>query len=198
MVVGGGVLTPNDVKMFQTQQQNTFETKFGPPLMNTIIVLNAAKAPTDDVEVRRTIIHAIDKAAIVDKQMAGIEQVADSLFPKDAPYCNVDLTPRWDYDFEKAKLINCPVPLVKEVIKTEIVKQEVIKTVAADDEDNLPLILGLSLGIGVPCLLCAAGAFFLGKSKGYKALEAQMLDEKAAKESNDKAETVGAPAKNEV
>jgi len=108
MVVGGGVLTPNQVEEFRTQQQNTFETRFGPPLMNSIIVLNAAKSPTNDVAVRRTIIHAIDKASIIDKEMAGNELVADSLFPKDAPYCNVDLTPRWDYDFEKAVLMNCP------------------------------------------------------------------------------------------
>merc|ERR1719217_84811 len=87
---------------------NDFTAVLGPPLMNTIIVLNAAKAPTSDIELRKVIIHAVNKAKIVDEEMAGTAMVADSLFPKDAPYCDVDLTPRWDYDFEKAKMMNCP------------------------------------------------------------------------------------------
>merc|ERR1711912_185521 len=70
--------------------------------------MNAAKWPTDDIQLRETILHAVDKASIVDAELAGSAMVADSLFPKNAPYCNLDLTPRWDYDIEKARLMNCP------------------------------------------------------------------------------------------
>jgi len=157
MVVGGGVLTPTDVKEFQTQHLTNFETKLGPALGNQIIVQNAAKSPTNDIEVRKLIQHAVDKARIVDTEMAGMEQVADSLFPKSRPYCDIDLTPRWDYDFQKAHLMNCsPSP--------------------DEDHANTALILGLVLGIGIPCLALAAGAFIYGRRRGYQDLEAQLLD----------------------
>merc|ERR1719389_311593 len=97
--------------------------------------MNAAKAPTDDIQLRKVVMHAIDKASIVNQELAGSAMVADSLFPKDAPYCNVDLTPRWDYDIEKAKLMNCP------VVTDSSEKDD-------DDEANLGLILGLCIGIG--------------------------------------------------
>jgi len=180
MVVGGGVLTPNTVKEFQTQHQNTFQTKLGPPLMNTIIVLNAARPPTNDIAVRRLIIHAINKAAIVNTEMSGIEQVADSLFPKDAPYCNVDLTPRWDYDFEKARLMNCPV-------------KTITTTASQEESDNTILIAGLVLGIGVPCIALAGLAFWFGRRKGYSDLESQMLEKQKAQKAKEMSDTVGIP-----
>lgn len=30
------------------------------------------------------------------------------LLPHSAPYCNVDLSPKWGYDREKAEFLNCP------------------------------------------------------------------------------------------
>merc|ERR1712167_428459 len=112
MVVGGGVLTPAQVKDIDVRHANRFDVSMGPPLMNTIVVMNAARAPTDDLQLRKVIMHAVDKASIVAAELAGSAQVADSVFPKDAPYCDVDLTPRWDYDLEKARLMNCPKPSV--------------------------------------------------------------------------------------
>ena len=53
------------------------------------------------------IIHAIDKATFLEEGFAGLEQPADQLLPKSAPYCNVELSPKWGYDLEKAKLLNC-------------------------------------------------------------------------------------------
>lgn len=119
MVVGAGVLTPSQVRDFDHSHANDFQVVNGPPLMNTIIVMNAAKAPTDDIQLRKVIMHAVDKASIVDSELAGSAIVADSLFPKDAPYCNLDLTPRWDYDIEKATLMNCPASSDYEQLKSE-------------------------------------------------------------------------------
>lgn len=152
MVVGGGVLTPTQVRDFEQNHIADFQVLHGPPLMNSIVVMNSGKRPTDSLQVRKVIMHAIDKASIVDTELAGSTTVADSLFPKDAPYCNVDLTPRWDYDFEKAELLNCPGQGQDQ-----------------DDKDDLPLILGLTLGIGLPLLACMGVAcFFIGKNAGYK------------------------------
>ena len=53
-------------------------------------------------------IHAVDKGAIIDKELAGLDEPVDALFSKKAPNCHVDLTPKWNYDFEKAELLNCP------------------------------------------------------------------------------------------
>lgn len=149
MVVGAGVLPPVDIAEFRSLRRGAFVTMLGPPLMNTLIVLNTAKTPTDDIRLRTAIVHAVNKAAIVDKELAGLEEPAASLFPNDAPYCDVDLTPRWDYDFQKASLLNCP---------------EV-----AESRPDLGLILGLSLGLGLPVCLGAAGLCYgLGTRVGYR------------------------------
>jgi len=155
MVVGGGVLTPAQVKEFQDKHSNDFQVVMGPPLMNTIIVMNAAKAPTSDLALRKMIMHAVDKASILTRELAGSASVADSLFPKDAPYCDVDLTPRYDYDFEKAQYMNCPARL-------------------ENDGPNIGLIVGLVLGIGIPALLVVgASCFCVGKRKGKALLDSQ-------------------------
>ena len=31
----------------------------------------------------------------------------DNVFPRGAPYCDIDLSPRWSYDLEKAVLLSC-------------------------------------------------------------------------------------------
>jgi len=169
VAVGDKVLTPQQVQEFQNDHSETHATIMGPRLFNQIVVMNAAKAPTDDIEVRRLIMHSVDKAAIVQKEMYGQAAVADSLFPRDAPYCDIDLTPRWDYDFEKATLMNCPDILVSD-----------------EDEVDEGLVLGLSLGIGLPVLAGIAGAvcFFAGRKVGYKEFS----------EENDQRVRAGPPA----
>eukprot|EP00971_Amphidinium_carterae_P177859 3527479-Amphidinium_carterae.1 len=83
--------------------------------------------------------HAVDKASIIDAEMPGMAQVADSLYPKDAPYCNVDLTPRWDYDFEKAQLMNCPAATATVTVTVQGDVQTAESS--GDDDDNTGLIL---------------------------------------------------------
>lgn len=107
-VMGSGVLEAGDLKTLQTKYVSDFHVFLGPPIMNRIIIMNANKAPTDDLTLRKVIMHAVNKAAIIDKELYGLAEPVDTMFPKNAPYCNLDLTPRWDYDFEKAKLLNCP------------------------------------------------------------------------------------------
>ena len=45
----------------------------------------------------------------VEKELGALGTPVDGIFPRDAPYCDVDLTPTWDYDnqiFESAKCTN--------------------------------------------------------------------------------------------
>ncbi|KAG7346565.1 nickel ABC transporter, periplasmic nickel-binding protein [Nitzschia inconspicua] len=117
----------------------------------------------NDVELQgkiKTIIHAINKAAFVEQELKGLQQVVDNVFPLEAPFCDVDLTPRWDYDLEKAILLSC-------------VKEEggifTVATETKDDDDNNPLALALGLGLGFPLLaVIAFAASFYHKSKKFE------------------------------
>merc|ERR1712045_646371 len=102
------------------------------------------------------IMHAVNKAAIVDAELAGSSVVADSLFPKDAPYCNIDLTPRWDYDIEKAQLMNCPT----------VISDSGGSDGESGGSDTLVVVLGI-VG-GIVCLaIIGAACFFVGRTSGY-------------------------------
>jgi hypothetical protein len=112
-------------------------------IQNRNIVFNTAKSPTDDLQTRKVIIHAIDKATIIDAVMSGIDAPVDSLFPKDAPYCGADLTPKPDYDLEKAVLLNCPIPTKKdERLTDDAIAAIAVVSVAA-------LMFGVSLAVMV-------------------------------------------------
>jgi ABC-type transport system substrate-binding protein len=105
--MGAGVLEPKDLKEIQTDYTTKFQVFLGPPIQNRVIIMNANKAPTDDLTFRKVVMHAVNKAAIIDKELYGFAEPVDTLFPKNAPFCGLDLTPRWDYDIEKAKLLRC-------------------------------------------------------------------------------------------
>ena len=61
-----------------------------------------------DEDVRKTVVHAVNKNPIIESELSGFESPTGQLFSKNAPYCDVDLTPRFDYDLEKAEFLNCP------------------------------------------------------------------------------------------
>jgi len=107
-VIGAGIFGKTNIEAYEAN--SNFKVSFTEPIQNRIVIFNTAKAPTDSLELRKVIIHAVDKAALVKKEMGDLAQPVDSLFPKHAPYCNVELTPKWDYDIEKAQLLNCIVP----------------------------------------------------------------------------------------
>ena len=73
-----------------------------------IFVFNSKKSPTDDIKVRQAIIHAVDKAHFLENEFANLEEPVTQLLPRSAPFCNIDLSPKWGYDVEKAKFLNCP------------------------------------------------------------------------------------------
>ena len=109
-VMGADVLTGESVADLKYNHWDKVSVSLTESLQNRNIVFNTAKYPTDDLQTRKVIIHAVDKASIVEEVTSGIDTPVDSLFPKDAPYCGADLTPKADYDLEKAVFLNCPVP----------------------------------------------------------------------------------------
>jgi nickel transport system substrate-binding protein len=140
MVVGDGVLAPTDLIAFRTERSTKFHTFMSPVLMHSLVIINSGKEPTTDIALRKAIIHGVDKASIIEKEFGGLGDPVDRLFPSSAPYSDVALTPRWDYDFEKAQMLNCPEPST-----VDGDGQQVSGTVATRMIRSLGLLLGLNL-----------------------------------------------------
>ena len=169
VVWGSGVLSDtaifdieNDVKL-----QKDIRVFHSDDIQNVILLLNSGLPPLDDINVRKTIIHSINKSAFVQKELKGLQSVVDNVFPREAPYCDLDLTPRWDYDFEKAILLSCSDS------KALSTGQQIRGSSA---ENNEALALGLGLGLGFLVLFMAVIAIFFYKR--VKILEVK-LDKKA-------------------
>ena len=107
MVLGTGPLTSIQVRDIQLYNSTDYDVIRGEVLQNAILVMNTNREPTNDINVRKAIIHGINKAEFIDKEFAGLEQPVNQFLPLSAPYCDVDLNPKWDYDLEKALLLNC-------------------------------------------------------------------------------------------
>ena len=65
--------------------------------MNVALIMNIA-----DIDTRKAVVHAVNKGPIVDSELGGIEEPASQLFSENAPYCDIDRTPKFNYDLEKA------------------------------------------------------------------------------------------------
>lgn len=109
MAMGIGPLTPLQVQEIKFNHSDRFHVHHSEVTQNSLLIMNTAKAPTDDINVRKAIIHALDKAFFVEKEFAGLEQPASQLMPVSLPFCDLDLTPKWSYDFVKAASLNCQV-----------------------------------------------------------------------------------------
>ena len=157
IVWGGGVLSAKHLIALDEDESNNLSVYHSDDIQNVILLLNSGKAPLDDINVRKTIIHAINKKEIIDHSLGGLFKPVDNVFPNDAPYCDVDMTPRWDYDLEKAEYLNCP------------------------EKPNRALALGLGLGLGLTTLVGLAVSFiYVRRTKVLESeLEDLLLNEKA-------------------
>ena len=108
MALGTGPLSSQQVRDLQLLHSTKFDVTRSEVLQNAMIVLNTNRVPTNSLETRKAIIHAVNKAAFLNAEFADLEQPVSQLLPLSAPYCDVDLNPKWSYDFEKAFLLNCP------------------------------------------------------------------------------------------
>lgn len=161
VIWGAGVLPDKDIASIQDsdEYEGKIEVFHSKDIQNVILLLNSGKAPLDDINVRKTIIHSIDKAAIVEKELSGLQKVVDNVFPRDAPYCDVDLTPRWDYDIEKAKLLFCE---------------------NESSDNSKSLAIGLGVGLGALFLLAVAAVFSINKRRINAETELELLRQKDA------------------
>eukprot|EP00937_MAST-01D_sp_MAST-1D-sp2_P000251 g251.t1 len=100
---GGGALSPSDLVALQ-KSTNT-KTYYTEAIQNVLLLLNSGAAPLNDIQVRKALIHAVDKMAFIDKELYGLQKPVDNVFPRGAPFCDVDFDPKWDYDFEKAEML---------------------------------------------------------------------------------------------
>ncbi|KAL7490864.1 hypothetical protein ACHAWT_000376 [Skeletonema menzelii] len=104
---GDGVLPSNSITDIAAMNDPSLNVHVGEDIQNVVLLLNTATPPLDDIRVRKSIIHAINKSALVKKELGGFTEPVDNVFPRSMPYCDVDLTPHWDYDLEKAILLSC-------------------------------------------------------------------------------------------
>jgi peptide/nickel transport system substrate-binding protein len=74
----------------------------GPILRNRNIILNMNKEPFDDIKVRQALNYAIDKQAISEYVMAGIDEPARGAFPSISSWVNPKVD-GYDYNRDKAK-----------------------------------------------------------------------------------------------
>jgi hypothetical protein len=54
-------------------------------MMNSVVIMNS----DIDMAIRKTVVHAVDKGHIINKELGGIEQPVYQLFPEAAPYWSV-------------------------------------------------------------------------------------------------------------
>ena len=132
VIWGSGVLPDKDIAEIQDTEDSIIQVFHSDDVQNVILLLNSGKAPLDDINLRKTVIHSIDKSNIIQKELAGLQKPVDTVFPQDAPFCDVDLTPRWDYDYEKATLLFC----------------DTLKSSSSESAQSLDLSLGLGSGLG--------------------------------------------------
>jgi len=160
LVWGAGVLANSDIVEIDNDPvlSEKIQVGYSDAIQNGILILNTGMPPFDDINVRKTVIHAINKGALVQKELPG-EKVVDNVFPITAPYCDVELTPRWDYDLEKAVLLSCD----------GTSGNFAAKSADGESTDN-SLAIGLAVGLGVPCVIALIAACVLyNRNKSLKA-----------------------------
>lgn len=108
MALGIGPLTALQVQNLKFYHSDKVDVRHSDIQQHSVLVMNTNMAPTDDIDVRKAVIHAIDKAEFVEKEFAGLEKSVYQTMPDAAPYCDIDLNPKWNYDLEKATFLNCP------------------------------------------------------------------------------------------
>jgi ABC-type transport system substrate-binding protein len=111
MALGIGPLTATQVQRLKFYNSDVVDVRHSDVMQHALMIMNANTSGTKDIKLRQAIIHGIDKARFIKEEFAGLEEPVTQLLPYSAPYCNVDLNPKWAYDFEKAELLNCPVPV---------------------------------------------------------------------------------------
>lgn len=100
VIYGDGSISLDSFKYLK--ETGKYETAISAPLFTKSIAINSSKGPLQDINVRKAIEHAFNKQSVIDNVFYGTDKLADTLFPADFPYSNVNLTP-YTYDVSKAE-----------------------------------------------------------------------------------------------
>ncbi|MCB2010370.1 MAG: ABC transporter substrate-binding protein, partial [Geminicoccaceae bacterium] len=92
--------SPESIPQFEADPR--FHVEIGSTEGETILAINNARPPFDDIRVRRALAHAIDRQEIIDGSEYGYGTPIGSHFAPHHP-AYVDLTGRYPHDVEKAK-----------------------------------------------------------------------------------------------
>lgn len=77
----------------QLRQDKNYVTALSPAYSTRTMLLSASSGPTQDLQVRKAIIHAVQKDSIIRTIFQGVEHKADTLFAPNMPYSNLSLQP---------------------------------------------------------------------------------------------------------
>ena len=88
---GSGQIGLDTFKRYRDTPQ--LQTGVSQPLATRTLALNSGRFPTDDLAVRKAILHGVNKQAIIEHIFLGVERLADTLFSPEMPYCNLGLAP---------------------------------------------------------------------------------------------------------
>lgn len=86
------------------QHDGKTRAKVSGPLATRNLAVNSNRGPTRELAVRRAILHAVDKAALVKGIFLDIEKPAETLFSPATPYCDLGLPP-YAFDPDKARAL---------------------------------------------------------------------------------------------
>lgn len=95
---GGGQLGLDTFQRYQ--HSGNVVTNISGPLATRALALNTKRFPTSDLNVRKAILHAVNKPALVKHIFLDVETQADTLFAPSQPYSDIGLVP---FDFDKTE-----------------------------------------------------------------------------------------------
>lgn len=84
------------------EQDDTLQVVDGTSTGEVLLALNNAEPPFDDLQVRRAVMYAIDRQAVLDTAWAGHGELIGSMVPPSDPYYE-DLTGAYPYDPDRAR-----------------------------------------------------------------------------------------------
>ena len=87
MALGIGPLSAEQIQKLKFHHSETVDVRHTGVMKNTILVMNTNATHTRDIETRRAIIHAVDKARFVKEEFKGLEQPVSQLLPFNTPFC---------------------------------------------------------------------------------------------------------------